>query len=96
MNSRLGHLGRGSSIPVPRYPAHRQQADEKVTVATEHGLLCLTCVKCGMIFMSAMQMDPWTWEMIRLGQMRERCTSCGHIGLYRKADYYFASRSVVD
>jgi hypothetical protein len=38
-----------------------------------------------------MQMDPTTFDVIRLESMLERCSACGHAARFRKDDYAFTS-----
>ena len=57
----------------------------------EHGVvLTLTCPRCGEGFPSAMQMDPLTFDGIRLASMIERCSACTHAFRFEKGDYFFA------
>jgi hypothetical protein len=37
-----------------------------------------------------MQMDPLTFDGIRLESMIERCSACGHAFRFEKDDYFFA------
>jgi hypothetical protein len=52
--------------------------------------LTLTCPRCGQGFPSAMQMDPLTFDAIRLESMIERCSVCAHAFRFEKGDYFFA------
>ncbi len=53
-------------------------------------VLTVTCPECGRSFASAIQMDPPTWEGIRMNDgMVERCTHCGHATRFSKGDYFF-------
>ncbi len=52
-------------------------------------VLSLTCPHCGQPFASAIQMDPRTFETIRLDSMLERCSLCGNASQFTKTDYYF-------
>jgi len=54
-------------------------------------ILTLACPRCGESFPSAMQMDPTTFDVIRLESMLERCSACGHAARFRKDDYAFTS-----
>lgn len=51
--------------------------------------LCLTCVACGRRFASSLQMDPPTFEKIRITNQIECCRLCSATHRYRKSDYYF-------
>ena len=53
-------------------------------------ILTLTCPRCGEGFPSATQMDPLTFDAIRLESMIERCSACAHAFLFEKDDYFFA------
>jgi len=46
--------------------------------------------RCGEGFPSAMQMDPPTFDSIRLESMIERCSACAHAFRFKKDDYFFA------
>jgi len=37
-----------------------------------------------------MQMDPLTFDAIRLESMIERCSACAHAFRFEKDDYFFA------
>ena len=37
-----------------------------------------------------MQMDPPTFDSIRLESMIERCSACAHAFRFKKDDYFFA------
>jgi uncharacterized Zn finger protein len=52
-------------------------------------ILSLTCPKCGAEFTSALQMDPETFGKIRGENNMERCSDCGFVKRYQKADYFF-------
>jgi predicted RNA-binding Zn-ribbon protein involved in translation (DUF1610 family) len=52
-------------------------------------VLSLPCPDCGQSFASAIQMDPQTFEKIRLDSMLERCSSCGRASQFTKTNYYF-------
>jgi phage terminase large subunit GpA-like protein len=55
-------------------------------------LMHLTCPHCGESFASAMQIDPETWERIRMNDgMLERCPHCGRSSRFAKGDYFFSS-----
>lgn len=54
-------------------------------------VLTLVCPHCAEAFPSAMQMDPRTFEEIRVKNMTERCPKCGHASRFQKADYLFRS-----
>jgi hypothetical protein len=49
------------------------------------------CPRCGIAFASAMQMDPKTFERIRLAKQLECCPACKYVGRFRKPDYLFRS-----
>ena len=53
-------------------------------------ILTLTCPRCGEGFPSAMQMDPLTFDAIRLESMIERCSACAHAFRFGRVDYFFA------
>ena len=53
-------------------------------------VLTLTCPRCGEGFPSAMQMDPLTFDAIRLESMIEQCSACVHAFRFEKDDYFFA------
>ena len=52
--------------------------------------LFLTCVACGRRFHSALQMDPRTFEKIRIQYNVECCRVCTNTHRYQRPDYYFA------
>jgi len=55
--------------------------------------LMVLCPKCDQWFASAIQMDPPTWEGIRMNDgMVERCSHCGHATRFSKDDYLFKSQ----
>jgi hypothetical protein len=54
--------------------------------------LSLSCPHCGQAFQSVIQMDPKTWEAIRMDlQVIERCPHCGWSAPFAKRDYFFRS-----
>ena len=57
------------------------------TVARQ--LLTLVCPGCGVAFASAMQMDPRTFEAIRIANLLERCPKCSRVSRFNKPDYLF-------
>jgi uncharacterized C2H2 Zn-finger protein len=57
--------------------------------STTRPLLTLVCPACGTTFPSAMQMDPRTFEEIRVTNLFERCPKCGRVSRFNKADYLF-------
>lgn len=59
------------------------------TVTEEREVLSLVCPQCEESFPSAMQMDPATFEKIRMDRMLEHCTSCGHAAYFSKPEYRF-------
>ena len=52
-------------------------------------VLSLICPRCGASFASALQMDPATFEKIRMDTLLEHCPSCGHAANFSKPDYRF-------
>ncbi len=54
-------------------------------------MLTLVCANCGRIFASSMQMEPSTFEQIRLNGQMELCPRCGRTSRYSKTDYLFRS-----
>ena len=44
-------------------------------MASDREVLTLICASCGRIFASAVQMEPGTFEQIRLNRQMERCPS---------------------
>ena len=53
-------------------------------------VLTLICPYCGRTFPSSIQMDPKTWEGIRLDEgMLERCPHCHRSSRFAKSDYLF-------
>jgi uncharacterized Zn-finger protein len=53
-------------------------------------VLTLVCPYCGRTFPSAIQMDPKTWEGIRMNDgMLERCPHCNRSSRFAKGDYLF-------
>ena len=55
-----------------------------------NNVLNVTCPHCGESFASAIQMDPETWEGIRVNDgMLERCPHCHRSSRYQKAEYFF-------
>ena len=59
-------------------------------MAASDEILALTCPRCASDFASAMQMDPLTFDVIRLESMIERCSICAHAFRFEKDDYFFA------
>ncbi len=53
-------------------------------------ILTLTFPRCGEGFPSAMQMNPLTFDAIRLESMIERCSVSAHAFGSRRVDYFFA------
>jgi uncharacterized C2H2 Zn-finger protein len=53
--------------------------------------LSLTCPRCGSVFASAMQMDPKTFEGIRIVKLLECCPTCSTVSRFSKSDYLFRS-----
>ncbi len=50
------------------------------------------CPDCDQWFASAIQMDPETWESIRMPSgLMERCAHCGHATRFAKGEYQFRS-----
>ena len=59
-------------------------------MATEQ--LMVLCPHCNQWFASAIQMDPETWEGIRMPSgLMERCAHCGHATRFAKGEYQFRS-----
>ncbi|MDP9233029.1 MAG: hypothetical protein M3P01_00555 [Actinomycetota bacterium] len=54
-------------------------------------LLSLVCPGCGVAFPSAMQMDPRTFEGIRISNLLECCSNCFRVSRFNKPDYLFRS-----
>jgi hypothetical protein len=54
-------------------------------------VLSLVCPGCGGAFPSAMQMDPRTFEGIRLSNLLECCPKCSRVSRFSKTDYLFRS-----
>jgi hypothetical protein len=54
------------------------------------GELSLTCKVCGRRFASALQMDPKTFEGIRMTNQLECCRLCSQVREYGRRDYYFS------
>ena len=55
--------------------------------------LSLTCQVCGKRFASALQMDPLTFEAIRMNNHVECCRICGRAARYSKRDYFFTEET---
>jgi ribosomal protein L37E len=96
--------GRGSDISVQREGSRSHVGREPFALAPQSGfpsadnsnvehreILTLACPRCGESFPSAMQMDPTTFDVIRLESMLERCSACGHAARFRKDEYAFTS-----
>ena len=61
-------------------------------MAGDKVLMHLTCPHCGESFVSVIQIDPETWDRIRMNDgMIERCTHCGRSSRFAKGDYFFES-----
>jgi formate dehydrogenase maturation protein FdhE len=61
------------------------------TVVT-NPVLTVTCPACGRSFASSIQMDPETWEGIRMNDgMVERCVHCERASRFSKGDYSFSN-----
>ena len=59
-------------------------------VVTEQ--LMVLCPDCDRWFASAIQMDPETWESIRMPSgLQERCAHCGASARFAKVEYQFRS-----
>ena len=56
---------------------------------TARPLLTLVCPACGATFPSAMQMDPRTFEGVRVTNLFERCPKCSRVSRFNKPDYLF-------
>jgi hypothetical protein len=54
-------------------------------------LLSVVCPRCGVAFPSAMQMDPRTFEGIRISNSLECCPKCSRVSRFSKNDYLFRS-----
>jgi hypothetical protein len=54
-------------------------------------VLSLVCPGCGRAFPSAMQMDPRTFEGIRISNLLECCPKCSRVSRFSKTDYLFRS-----
>jgi hypothetical protein len=54
--------------------------------------LMVLCPNCDQWFASAIQMDPQTWEGIRMPSgLQERCPHCGLSTRFAKVEYQFRS-----
>ena len=71
------------------YAAVLQHADNEGMETTTRPLLTLVCPACGATFPSAMQMDPRTFEGIRIANLFERCPKCSRVSRFNKPDYLF-------
>lgn len=60
-------------------------------MANDRDVLTLVCASCGRIFASTLQMEPHTFEQIRMNRQMECCPACGRASRYSKADYLFRS-----
>ena len=60
-------------------------------MANDRDVLTLVCASCGRIFASTVQMEPSTFEQIRMNRQMECCPACGRASRYSKADYLFRS-----
>src|SRR6266566_3944931 len=84
----LGRLMRRSGSEIPKglgaltlsgHPAVLQHADNEGMDTTTRPLLTLVCPSCGATFPSAMQMDPRTFEGIRISNLLECCPKCSRV-----------------
>jgi hypothetical protein len=58
----------------------------------EPSVLMVLCPSCDTWFESAIQMDPETWEDIRMPSgLQERCGNCGTSTRFAKPEYQFRS-----
>ena len=76
-------------MTLSRYAAVLQHADNEGMETTTRPLLTLVCPACGATFPSAMQMDPRTFERIRVANLFERCPKCSRVSRFNKPDYLF-------
>ena len=76
-------------MTLSRYAALLQHADNEGMDTTTRPLLTLVCPACGTTFPSAMQMDPKTFEGIRISNLFERCPKCSRVSRFNKPDYLF-------
>lgn len=76
-------------MTLSKYAALLQDADNEGMETTAPPLLTLVCPACGTAFPSAMQMDPKTFEGIRISDLFERCLKCSRVSRFNKADYLF-------
>jgi hypothetical protein len=63
---------------------------------TARPLLTLVCPACGATFPSAMQMDPRTFEEIRVVNLLECCPTCTRVSRFNKPDYLFRAPGEVE
>ena len=59
-------------------------------------VLSLVCPGCGGAFPSAMQMDPRTFEGIRVTNLFERCPTCSRVSRFNKPDYLFRAPGEIE
>jgi hypothetical protein len=55
--------------------------------------LSLICKGCGKRFASALQMEPRTFESIRMNEHFECCRLCSRAARYSKSDYFFTDET---
>jgi uncharacterized Zn-finger protein len=94
-------IGPSGALPTPpkepgaltlsSHPAAIQHADNEGVEAISRPVLSLVCPGCGVAFPSAMQMNPRTFEEIRISNLLECCPKCSRVSRFSKTDYLFRS-----
>jgi hypothetical protein len=77
------------ALTLSSYAAALQHADNEDVNAIARPVLSLVCPGCGGAFPSAMQMDPKTFEGIRISSLFECCPKCSRVSRFSKSDYLF-------
>jgi hypothetical protein len=79
------------ALTLSSHPVALQHTDNEGMDTISRPLLSLVCPACGGAFASAMQMDPRTFERIRISNLLECCPNCSRVSRFSKTDYLFRS-----
>jgi hypothetical protein len=78
-------------MTLSSHAAVLERADNEAMERIDRPLLTLVCPGCGVAFPSARQMEPRTFEAIRLSNLLECCPKCSRVSRFNKPDYLFRS-----
>jgi hypothetical protein len=82
---------RSGALTLSSHPVALQHADNEGMDRISRPVLSLVRPGCGGAFPSAMQMEPRTFEGIRISNLLECCPKCSRVSRFSKADYLFRS-----